>query len=224
MTQRRAQAERARRRLLDAALAEFSARHFDDVTTSDIAGAAGLAQGLVFHYFGSKRGIYVEVLREAALRVGAATTSETDTEPAGHRFRQMIRAHLTYLSDHRDFALRLILGGGGGDPQAREIFDQARWHTIEWTCALLGLDSARPAIRLMLRSCQGSLDEATAFWLTNDHPFALEEMVEMVVDLLSASLRCAVRLDPGLDVSTAISALTDPAASDATEGLRGSRT
>jgi len=222
VTRRRAQAERARRRLLDAALAEFSVRHFDHVTTSDIAESAGLAQGLLFHYFGNKRGIYVEVLREAALRVGAATTSNTDSGPAGDRFRQMIRSHLTYLSDHRDFALRLILGGGGGDPEARDIFDQARWHTIEWTCELLDLDSTRPAIRLMLRSCQGSLDEATGFWLTNDHPFALDEMVEMIVQLLVASLRCAVRLDPSLDVKTAIAALTDPGVRVAAEGASSS--
>jgi AcrR family transcriptional regulator len=224
VTQRRAQAERARRRLLDAALAEFSVRHFDQVTTSDIAEAAGLAQGLLFHYFGNKRGIYVEVLREAALRVGAAATSDTDTGPAGDRFRRMIRAHLTYLGDNRDFALRLILGGGGGDPEAREIFDQARWHTIEWTCALFDLDSSRPAVRLMLRSCQGSLDEATAFWLTNDHPFAVEQMVEIVVEMLITSLRCAVRLDPGLDISTAISALADSGARGATEATRGNQT
>lgn len=208
VTQRRAQAERARRRLLDAALEHFSTSHFDDVTASDIAGSAGVTQGLLFHYFGSKRGLYLEVLREAASRVGAATTSPAETASAGDCFRQMIHAHLTYLGDHRDFALRLILGGDGGDPEARAIFDQARWRTIEWTCALLDLDSTNLAVGLMLRSCQGSLDEATAFWLNHDHPFGRDEMVEVVVQLLVTSLRCAARLDPRLDVSTALSALT----------------
>jgi AcrR family transcriptional regulator len=193
---------------LDAALEQFSTRHFDEVTASDIAGSAGVTQGLLFHYFVNKRGIYLEVLREAALRVGSATTSTTDAAAAGDRFRQMIHAHLTYLSSHRDFALRLVLGGDGGDPEAREIFDRARSRTIEWTCALLDLDSNRPAIQLMLRSCQGSLDEATAFWLKHDHPFGRDEMVEVVVELLITSLRCAAQLDPEANVSGAISALT----------------
>ena len=115
-----------------------------------------------------------------------------------------------------DFGLKgktaLVLGGGGGDPEAWQIFDQARWHTIEWTCQLLELDIARPALRLMLRSCAGALDEATTYWLKNDRPFDLDGMVEMNIELLVTSLRCAARLDPEIDVSNAVAKLTDPAA------------
>ncbi|MUM04644.1 hypothetical protein B5P44_07595 [Mycobacterium sp. CBMA 213] len=212
VTQRQAQAERTRRRLLDAAIEQFSTRHFDDVAASDITESAGVAQGLLFHYFVNKRGIYLEALREAALLVGAATTPIVTGTPAGDQFRQMICAHLNYLGDHHDFALRLILGGGGGDPQAREIFDQARWLTIQWTCDLLELDFTRPAIRLMLRSCAGSLDEATIFWLKNDRPFDRDAVVDTVVEFLITSLRCAARLDPEIDVTHAISAFTDSTA------------
>src|SRR5215469_5045217 len=73
-TQRQAQAELTRRKLLDAAVEHFSARHFDDVATNDITETAGVAQGLLFHYFGNKRGIYLEALRDAANRLNAATT------------------------------------------------------------------------------------------------------------------------------------------------------
>ena len=73
-TQRQVQAELTRRKLLDAAVGHFSAHHFDDVATSDITEAAGVAQGLLFHYFGNKRGIYLEALRDAANKLNAATT------------------------------------------------------------------------------------------------------------------------------------------------------
>jgi len=73
-TQRQAQAELTRRKLLEAAVEHFSARHFDDVAASDITETAGVAQGLLFHYFGNKRGIYLEALRDAATRLNAATT------------------------------------------------------------------------------------------------------------------------------------------------------
>ncbi|MBV8348145.1 MAG: helix-turn-helix transcriptional regulator, partial [Mycolicibacterium sp.] len=49
-TQRQLQAELTRRKLLDAAVEHFSARHFDDVATNDITETAGVAQGLLFHY------------------------------------------------------------------------------------------------------------------------------------------------------------------------------
>jgi AcrR family transcriptional regulator len=208
-TQRQAQAESTRRKLLEAAVEHFSARHFDDVAASDITETAGVAQGLLFHYFGNKRGIYLEALRDAATRLAAATPPVAAGSP-GTQFRRMLHAHLAYLSDHDDLALRLVLGGSGGDPEAWEIFDQSRWHTIEWTCQLLKLDLTRPALRLMLRSCAGGLDEATTYWLKNGRPFDSDAMVEVVVELLVTSLRCAAQLDPEIDVSDAVAKLAVP--------------
>ena len=209
-TQRQAQAELTRRTLLEAAVTHFSARHFDEVATTDITETAGVAQGLLFHYFGSKRGIYLEALRDAANRLNAATTPPSSDASPGERFRRMLRAHLAYFSEHDGLALRMILGGSGGDPEAWRIFDESRWHTIEWTCRLLELDIARPALRLMLRSCAGALDEATTYWLENDRLFDPDAVVEVVVELLVTSLRCAAQLDPEIDVSNAIAKLTAP--------------
>ena len=206
-TRRREQAEETRHRLLDAAVEHFSARHFDDVATSDITESAGVAQGLLFHYFGNKRGIYLEALRDAAGRLNAAATPPSSDGSPGEQFRQMLRAYLSYFSGHDGLALRLVLGGGGGDHEAWEIFDQSRWHTIEWTCQLLSLDVDRPAVRIMLRSCAGALDEATTYWLRNDRPFDPDAMVEVIVELLITSLRCAARLDPELDVNDAVQKL-----------------
>ena len=206
-TRRQAQAEETRRKLLDAAVTHFSARHFDDVAASDITETAGVAQGLLFHYFESKRGIYLEALRDAANRLNAATTPPPSDGSPRKQFRQMLRAHLTYLSEHDGLAPLLVLGGSGGDPEAWKIFDQSRWHTIEWTCQLLELDITRPALRLMLRSCAGALDEATAYWVKNDRPFDPDALVEVVVELLVTSLRCAAQLDPEIDVSNAVAKL-----------------
>jgi len=206
-TRRQEQAEATRRKLLDAAVELFSARHFDDVATSDITESAGVAQGLLFHYFGNKRGIYLEALSDAANKLNAAATPPPSDGTRGEQFRQMLRAHLAYFGGHDRLALRLILGGNGGDHEAWEIFDQSRWHTVEWTCQLLGLDFGQQAVRLMLRSCAGALDEATTYWLKNDRPFDSDAMVEVIVELLVTSLRCAARLDPDLDVSDAVTKL-----------------
>lgn len=212
-TQRQAQADLTRRRLLDAAVEHFSARHFDDVATSDITETAGAARGLLFHYFGSKRGIYLEALQTAADRLNAANTPPPSDSPPGRQYREMLRAHLAYLSEHDGLALRLILGGSGGDQESWEIFEQSRWHTIEWVCHLLELDLSRPALRLMLRSCAGALDVATTYWLKDDRIFDIDAMIEVLVELLVTSLRCAARLDPEIDVSNAIAKLVDVEAS-----------
>src|SRR3984957_19508754 len=99
-TRRQVQAERTRRKLLEAAFEPFSARHFDDVATSDITETAGVAQGLLFHYFGNKRGIYLGALRDAADRLNAANTPPPSETSPGRQYREMLRAHLEYLSEH----------------------------------------------------------------------------------------------------------------------------
>jgi AcrR family transcriptional regulator len=208
-TQRQVQAGLTRQRLLEAAVEHFSTRHFEDVAANDITRTAGVAQGLLFHYFGSKRGVYLAALRESANGLTAATTQPPSGDSPAMQFRKMLRAHLAYLSEHDELAMRLILGGSGGDPESWAIFDESRWHNIEWTCLLLGLDPARPALRLMLRSCTGALDEATIYWLKNGRPFDPDVLVEVVVELVVTSLRGAARLDPELDVSDAVAKLTD---------------
>jgi AcrR family transcriptional regulator len=51
---RKAQAEERRLQILDVALAEFAARGFYGTSVQDIARAAGISAGLMYHYFASK--------------------------------------------------------------------------------------------------------------------------------------------------------------------------
>src|SRR5947207_13797278 len=53
-TRRAAQARGRRAQLLDAALALFAAQGFERATIKDLSEAAGVAQGLVYHYFRGK--------------------------------------------------------------------------------------------------------------------------------------------------------------------------
>ena len=53
-----------RGQILAAAATLFAERHYASVSTKDIADAAGVARGLLHHYFGSKRDLYLEVARE----------------------------------------------------------------------------------------------------------------------------------------------------------------
>ena len=109
---RKARAAETRRRLVQAAVDQFSERHYDDVAVSDIAESAGVAHGLLFHYFDSKRGIYLEAMHEAARELDFVDTVPPDL-PAGRQFRQYLESHVGYLARHRGLALRLVRGGRG---------------------------------------------------------------------------------------------------------------
>ena len=51
-----------REQILDAANALFAERAYDEVSLEDIAGAAGVTRGLVHHYFGVRKDVYIALL------------------------------------------------------------------------------------------------------------------------------------------------------------------
>lgn len=50
-----------RDRIINAAITEFAAYPFDKASTNEIVKNAGISKGLIFHYFGSKEGLYEHV-------------------------------------------------------------------------------------------------------------------------------------------------------------------
>ncbi|WP_242884594.1 TetR/AcrR family transcriptional regulator [Actinomadura litoris] len=62
-TERKLDAERSRRLLLDAALDEFSAKGFAGARVQDIADRAGVNKQLINYYFGGKEGLYLAIGR-----------------------------------------------------------------------------------------------------------------------------------------------------------------
>ena len=101
--------ERSRQRMLDAAEDLFAERGFDRVTMADIGAAAGLSRGAPGYLFGSKLGLYEEVLarlfdaREAALHVPWAALAEASDEDVPARLKVAVRAYLEFLHGRPTF-------------------------------------------------------------------------------------------------------------------------
>ena len=55
-----------REQILDAANALFAERGYDEVSVEDIASAAGVTRGLVHHYFGGRKEVYIALLERLA--------------------------------------------------------------------------------------------------------------------------------------------------------------
>jgi AcrR family transcriptional regulator len=95
--------ERTRLRILDAAEELFAQRGFDRVTLAEIGAAAGLSRGAPGYTFGSKEGLYQEVLarlfdaREAALRPSWSALAEADDAALPDALRTAVRAYLEFL-------------------------------------------------------------------------------------------------------------------------------
>ncbi|MQA87629.1 MAG: TetR family transcriptional regulator [Streptosporangiales bacterium] len=98
---RREQAEWRRERLLDAALDVFVEKGVDGATVKDIARAAGVTPGLLYHYFESKDALVVALMRErgflAELRRLLAAAAD---RPAETVLPELVRNYRRVLAEN----------------------------------------------------------------------------------------------------------------------------
>jgi len=63
---RRLSADERRNQILDAANTLLAERGYEEVTVDHLAKAAGVARGLVHHYFGGRKEVYLALLERIA--------------------------------------------------------------------------------------------------------------------------------------------------------------
>jgi AcrR family transcriptional regulator len=138
------------------------------VSTSDIARAAGVARGLVNHYFGTKKGLYLEVVR-TLVTIPPFTTEEL---PGGD-LRTRVEAGVTWFLDvvsrhRRSWLAAMSAGGGGHDAEVAAVLAEADEVTADTLLELVGLASvgqSRQELRAMFRAYGGMARAAAREWL-----------------------------------------------------------
>jgi AcrR family transcriptional regulator len=118
-TGRRAQARWRRERLLDAALATFVDKGVDGGTVKDITAAAGVTQGLLYHYFDGKDALVLAILQERGfLPELRRLTADADTRPAGEVLPELVAGFRRLLADHAEL-VALFFAAGRSNPAIR---------------------------------------------------------------------------------------------------------
>jgi len=96
--------ENTRRNLLDAARAAFSEGGLEGARVDDIARRAGANKQLVYHYFGSKDGLYTAVLEEVYREIRDQEAAlALDAFPPEEAMRKLIEFSFDYLEKSPDF-------------------------------------------------------------------------------------------------------------------------
>ena len=97
---RREQAEWRRERLLDAALQVFAEKGTDGASVKDIAAAAGVTQGLLYHYFEGKDAL-IETLRERGFLSSFGRCSRPAAgRPAAVTLPEVVREYRAVLAEN----------------------------------------------------------------------------------------------------------------------------
>jgi AcrR family transcriptional regulator len=98
---RREQAQRRREQLLDAALDVFATKGIAGASVKDIAAAAGVTQGLLYHYFEGKDGLLDTLLQERTFLPQLRRRLETSADrSAADVLPEMVRDYLRVLSEN----------------------------------------------------------------------------------------------------------------------------
>jgi AcrR family transcriptional regulator len=156
---RRLEHDERRAQILAVARELFSERSYADVPTAEIATAAGIRRGLLHHYFGSKRELFLEVVRD----ILAQATMPFDDD---HTLAANVERCLDFVEQNTAtwFA---VLGaeGFGHDREIEALVARARDATVERIIAVLGIAKPTDELRAVLRAFGGVAEVTTREWL-----------------------------------------------------------
>ena len=170
----------ARERLLRAGYRFIAKRPFDSVTVDEIADAAGVAHGLLFHYFGSKQGLYLEIMRDLAEQLEKI---HLDQHPPDVAPEDKLAA---FLHRHMDFIRRwptayALYSRGSLSAEVREIWEQSKQRALRIVLRYFEIPQPTRRQLALARAWLAFFDELVLAWLQTS-TIGKESVVQISVD------------------------------------------
>ncbi|GAB3281434.1 hypothetical protein GCM10027456_74690 [Kineosporia babensis] len=167
--------DQRRAAILGTAGEEFSRRPFSAVSVADLAAAAGVSAPLIVFYFGSKKQLYLEVVRQAADAI-AAGLRDVPGPASLERLETSVEFYAAFAQRNRAGFLTLLRGSQDeGQPEVRAIVEELRDTVLsqilaDVAAAGVGIDPETPDTAMAVRSYLGYVDTAVTHWLSLPPP------------------------------------------------------
>lgn len=189
----RLEPDERREQILDAAMRLFGERSYSTVSTSEIADAAGVTRGLLHHYFGTKRDLYVEVVQRLVMLPKLDDTAVEAASSLEARVALCVNWFLDdVLAEHAEiFAAIAGAEGIGDDPEIGRILDEADDLAARKVLKTLGVARPTAAQRALIRAYGGMLKAAVREWVRR-RSLTREQVRTLLTDVLLAVARAAV--------------------------------
>ena len=182
--------DQRRAQLLALAKRAFSDRAYDDVAIDDLARVAEISKGLLYHYFPTKRDLYVAGLREISDELVEAITGVPEAMAPIDRVRSGLDAYLDHVTRHSQAFVALMRGGIGSDPEVAAIVESvrtrlfARFLSGSPFATLLAGDAR---FETAVRGWIGFVEAASIDWCINPR-LSRAELRELLTQILYAIL------------------------------------
>jgi len=175
-----------RAQLLALAVRMFTERAYDDFSMDELARAAGVSKGLLYHYFPSKRALYVEVLRGAAGELLELMQPQPGL-PLAEQLRAALLEYMAYVRARAGAYRAMLRGGIGNDPDVAAVAERVRRTIRERILEGLRIPEPAPRLRITITGWVGLVEAASLDWLEHDDLDG-ERLVDLLVDGLVALL------------------------------------
>jgi AcrR family transcriptional regulator len=195
----RLEAAERREQILDAAKALFAERGYDEVRIEDIASSAGVTRGLVHHYFGGRKEVYIALLE----RLGAVREEQL-RPPVGRsaraRVADSVSRWLDWTEANRTIYLGTIAPGEDfADPDVNRLVTDLVRRAVALVAAFhsdIAQDS--PRLRYALECWTGLNRAATRRWLRG------EATRDLTQEVLASTLEHVLRTFGAVSVGDAL--------------------
>jgi AcrR family transcriptional regulator len=178
-----------REQLLEIGRRLFSERPYDALSIDELAREAGISKGLLYYYFGSKRGYYLAVIEAAAgeLRALAGPDERLSAE---ERIRRTLEAYIASAERYPDVFRAVTHAGVGADAEVRAIHDRERAALLELVAGETVGSPPPAAARTALEGWLSFVEGATLDWLEH-RDLSGEQLRDLLIEALAGSLAAA---------------------------------
>lgn len=194
---RRLEPDERRKQILTCAARLFGERPYAGVSTSDIAGEAGVARGLINHYFGTKRELYLAVIRRAV----TMPTMDTEERLRGslpERVHSAVEWFLDMVLSQGKMWLVATSEGIGQDHEVEQIIVDAERKSAERLLDAFDVPAdgaVRGQLNALVRAFAGMVKAAGREWLRRGeldrdqvHILLYQTLITLLEDVFPAVL------------------------------------
>ncbi len=154
-----------RRQILDIGRAAFAERGLDGTSMEEIASRAGVSKPVVYEHFGTKDGLYREVVAEEMERLENVIADSISQGRSRARIERTVVGLLTYVEDHTD-GFTILARDPGSNTGLATLLGNATGrvsHILGAAFQRAGLDEA-PAV-LYSQALVGMVSQTAQWWL-----------------------------------------------------------
>jgi AcrR family transcriptional regulator len=193
---RRLSTDARREQLLASGARLLAERPFDEVSIEEIARAAEVSKGLLYHYFPTKKDFLIAALERGQEELAALTAPDPSLPPAEQLAASLDR-FLDFVEEHEAAYAAIFRSRGGGDPEIQAALEAGRQQRMDavieslatWEAAPASVDRT-PALETAVQGWFFFIEGAVLRWLER-RDLERDELRELLALSLIGSLQAA---------------------------------